>query len=145
MHASNSVELLHIEDSRAESLLIREALSDCATDFQVTHLGSGEEALEFFRRVTDDGQPIPDLVILDVNLPDVSGYEVLRFLKDQSKLSSIPVIVVSGLVYADSLLGDYRSSIEQLLSKPEDGDGYRELADEIEQTWLKSRDNSQAD
>ncbi len=80
-------------------------------------------------------QEKPDVIILDIMMPDISGLEVLRYMRRESALASIPVIVVS----AKSMPGDIKTGLEagasMYLTKPV---GFLELKQAVEQVLLKA-------
>jgi HAMP domain-containing protein/CheY-like chemotaxis protein len=80
--------LLVIEDDTAEQLSIRELLGH--DDIEIQTAGSGTEALRLLR---DDGA---DCVVLDLRLPDMTGFEVLEQIRDDDRLTDIPVVVFTG-------------------------------------------------
>jgi HAMP domain-containing protein/CheY-like chemotaxis protein/GAF domain-containing protein len=80
--------LLVVEDDRAEQMSIAELLGH--DDIEIVTAGTGSEALRVLRR-----DPC-DCVVLDLRLPDMSGFEVLEELRDDSSLSDVPVVVFTG-------------------------------------------------
>jgi CheY-like chemotaxis protein len=80
--------LLVVEDNKAEQLSIRELLGH--DDIEIVNAGSGEEALTALR-----DQPC-DCVVLDLRLPDMSGFEVLERMRADQSLSDVPVVVFTG-------------------------------------------------
>jgi len=80
--------LLVVEDSPAEQMSIRELLGD--KDIDIDTVGSGAEALEAMTSATYD------CVVLDLRLPDMTGFEVLEQLRDTPKLQDLPVVVFTG-------------------------------------------------
>jgi len=80
-----SARLLVIDDDETSRYVVKNLLTHC--DFQVLEAGGGEEGLR------KAGEEKPDLVILDLAMPDLSGFEVLRRLKQDAKTAKIPVIV----------------------------------------------------
>ncbi|MBL4815122.1 MAG: response regulator [Shewanella sp.] len=61
-------------------------------DYQVTTANSGSGGIEILNSM------IPDLILLDITMPEVNGYQVLKFLKTDSSRANIPVVVISTLV-----------------------------------------------
>ena len=87
------VEILLVEDNPADARLFEEAMRG---HFHVTVAETGAEALDrLFQRGRFDKSPRPDLVVVDLNVPILSGHEVIAALKSNSWLRSIPVIVFS--------------------------------------------------
>jgi HAMP domain-containing protein/CheY-like chemotaxis protein/signal transduction histidine kinase len=80
--------LLVVEDNKAEQLSIRELLGH--DDIEIVNAGSGEEALDIMR------QGACDCVVLDLRLPDMSGFEVLERMRGEEALADVPVVVFTG-------------------------------------------------
>src|SRR5262249_25685913 len=80
--------LLVVEDSAAEQLSIRELIG--SNDVDVTSVGTGQEALDAVA-----GQPF-DCVVLDLRLPDMSGFDLLEKFRENSELTDLPIIVFTG-------------------------------------------------
>jgi HAMP domain-containing protein/CheY-like chemotaxis protein len=80
--------LLVVEDNEVEQMSIRELLGD--DDIEIIATGTGSEALDILQK-----QPC-DCVVLDLRLPDMSGFDVLERIKDNAKLSDVPVVVFTG-------------------------------------------------
>jgi CheY-like chemotaxis protein len=87
------MKILLIEDSKFQRIANERAL--VRAGYGVLHAGDGEEGLRVAR------QDIPDLILLDMMLPKVSGLDVLRALKSDVLVKHIPVIVLSGLGQAN--------------------------------------------
>ena len=92
--------------------------------FQVAEAFNGRQAIQKLRDVT------PDLILLDVMMPDISGLEVLRYIRREPDLASIPVIILS----AKSMPGDIKTGLEagasMYLTKPV---GFQDLKNAVEQ------------
>jgi HAMP domain-containing protein/CheY-like chemotaxis protein/signal transduction histidine kinase len=80
--------LLVVEDNKAEQLSIRELLGH--DDIEIVNAGSGEQALDIMR------QGACDCVVLDLRLPDMSGFEVLERMRAEEALADVPVVVFTG-------------------------------------------------
>ena len=86
--------ILLIDDNDADVYLVRRALKTAGLAIDFTVLKDGEEGLAFARG-QDQSAPLPDLVVLDLNLPKIGGAEVLRAMKGNPALALIPVVVMS--------------------------------------------------
>jgi CheY-like chemotaxis protein len=85
-----------IEDAESDVLLIREALEQAGLKFDLRVMGDGEEALEFLAKIDNNETMIlPRLIILDLNLPKVSGGQVLERVRQSSRFGSVPVLVLT--------------------------------------------------
>jgi len=103
--------VLVVDDNRMNRIKMTRALKDA---YQVTQVQGGQEALDLLL-----AQPI-DLVLLDIMMPGMDGFEVLRRMKDEASLRDIPVIVVSGLEDTESVNRCLEMGAVDFISKPFD-------------------------
>ncbi len=82
--------IMLVEDSPADVFMIKESLNEAGLEYQATVLGDGEDAIASLR----DG-PRPDLLILDLNLPKIDGYDVVETVRRNPELSDVPVVILS--------------------------------------------------
>jgi CheY-like chemotaxis protein len=88
--------LLLAEDNLPDALLVREAIRQQKLPVDLHIVADGPQALEFFARAArDPDAPCPQLLLLDLNLPMVDGFEVLRHLRASEKFKTMPVLVVT--------------------------------------------------
>lgn len=102
--------VLVVDDQEAFRQFIALALS--FEGFQVTAVGDGEAALAQVRRA------VPDLVVLDLSMPQVSGWQVLRVLRSDPLLSQVPVIVVTANADQETRERCAHARVQALLVKP---------------------------
>src|ERR1700738_5669870 len=90
------VNILLVEDNEGDILLTKEAFEDAKIHIKLTIARDGKEAINFFNKHRDhpDGE-LPDLVLLDINLPKKSGHEVLKDIKENENSKNIPVIMLT--------------------------------------------------
>jgi chemotaxis family two-component system response regulator Rcp1 len=87
---------LLVEDDPAAAQLTLEALRDPRTPYHTTVVQDGEQALRFLHQESPYADaPRPDLIFLDLNLPKISGLDVLKAMREDPALSNIPVVVLS--------------------------------------------------
>ena len=92
----NGIEILLVEDTPADVMLTREAFEEAQFPHRLHHARDGVEALMFLRREDRFVQAVrPDVILMDLNMPRMSGLEVLDILKADDVLRSIPVIVLT--------------------------------------------------
>lgn len=90
------VRVLLVEDNPGDAMLMREAFDETGSPIDLVVVGDGEQAMDTLIRARDgDPTQIPDLVVLDLNLPRKNGREVLAELKRDPALRAIPVLVLS--------------------------------------------------
>ena len=88
--------LLLAEDNLPDALLVREAILAEQLEMDVHIVADGELAIEFIARAaTDPDAPAPQVILLDLNLPKLDGFEVLRRVRAIEKFKGIPVIIVT--------------------------------------------------
>ncbi len=87
------MKVLLIEDRDSDALLIKEALADLKYECLLTRVKGGREAFAFLENLPP--HDFPDLILLDLSMPEISGDEVLRVLKDHSRWKIIPVVVLT--------------------------------------------------
>jgi len=90
------LEILLVEDNKGDIGLITEFFSDAKVLINLHIAEDGEEALRFlYDKDKFLGSKLPDLIILDLNLPKKDGREVLREIKENSNLKNIPIIILT--------------------------------------------------
>jgi len=94
--AQNTIKILLIEDNEGDIILTREKLREGRINIELTCLTDGEKAIDFLTEIkTLTSTVIPDLILLDINLPKVNGHEIMEFIKMDTFLSTIPLFVLS--------------------------------------------------
>jgi len=131
--------ILLVEDNPADVRLVREAVSEHALEADLHWVSSGEDALGFLRRqgVYCDA-PVPDLVLLDLNLPGLHGHEVLKAVKTDPLTLHIPVVVLSSSSAPTDVMTAYRSHVNAYVVKPDDFDQFLAMVSSIQSYWLES-------
>lgn len=139
--AINSPTILLIEDNLADQEMTRRALEQANNLIDLQVVEDGEQALDYLLRqdVFSDPQqsPRPHLIFLDLNLPKLSGLEVLRQLRQRPDLSHLPVIVLSTSTDEDDVLESYRHGANAFLSKPARFELFVKAMEEIDRHWFK--------
>jgi CheY-like chemotaxis protein len=94
----------------------------------------GEEALAYVAR-WDAGEPIPAVILLDINMPKVNGLEVLEQLKRHPVYRRIPVVVLTSSREERDLATAYDLGVNSYIEKPVSFNKFMEVADQIELYW----------
>src|SRR5690554_2008882 len=90
------IHILLVEDNEGDILLTTEAFEEAKILNTISICRDGQEAIQFLNREGQyESAEIPDLILLDVNLPKKNGHEVLYYIKNNKKLKSIPVIILT--------------------------------------------------
>lgn len=130
---SRPAHILIIDDSRADARLMEEALKETKATHRVTILGSGEEAIDFLQH---PHTAKPDIILLDLHLPRMSGQRVLEWIKQDGNLRSIPVVVLSGSTKPEEIRDSYAAQANCFLQKPMDLNDLVKLLARITEFWL---------
>lgn len=131
--------ILLIEDNEGDVILTLEALKEQHADEHVSVISDGLEALQFLRqegRYADAA--IPDLILLDINLPKVDGKEVLASIKSDEKLKMIPVIMLTSSAAKKDIIDSYNMHANCFVTKPVNLHAFTEVIRSIEDFWLKT-------
>lgn len=130
-------EILLVEDNPGDAQLAREAFSEGRSEVTLHHVADGDEALAFLAaRLADPSLRLPDLVLLDLNLPRTSGREVLSHIKTDPRTSRIPVIVLSTSSAERDVEEAYSMHANCYVAKPIDFDRFLEAIQAVEAFWL---------
>lgn len=113
--------VLLVDDSPTDVLLVREALAECTGHIRLVVVTDGVAALEYLRRAgVKTSDPLPDLILLDLNLPRMSGLEVLREVRTDERLNLTPVVVLSTSTAPADVQAAYARHANCYIPKPLD-------------------------
>lgn len=130
--------ILLVEDSPSDRLLAQLALSEVGVGQGLTCVEDGEQALRYLRREQEfESAPRPDLVLLDLNLPRVSGLEVLEHIKRDAGLRSIPVVVLTTSAAPEDVMAVYDRYANGMVRKPVDFTMFSEAVRKLGQYWFE--------
>jgi len=124
-----------VEDNEGDILLTTEALSDFKIINEIIIKRDGSEAIDFFEGVNSK-ESLPDIVLLDINLPKMSGHEVLMYLKDSEKYRHLPVIMLTTSSSENDLLKSYKNHVNCYIVKPIDANDFINAVNKIEDFWI---------
>ena len=130
--------LLLVEDNPAHATLVQCCLEDQPA--AVYHAQDGEEALEYLlhqgRFANPEDNPRPRVIILDLNLPKVDGFDVLRHVKTSSTLRSIPVVILTTSDSTDDIQRAYALGADSYVVKPTELKEFTKAMEMVCETWL---------
>jgi CheY-like chemotaxis protein len=141
-----SIEVLLVEDNEGDVRLTQEALKEGKLFVHLNVARDGLEAIAFLHRVGDYGQaPVPDLILLDLNLPKKDGREVLQEIKGDPALMHIPVVVLTTSAADNDVVTTYGLHANCYITKPVDMEQFVKVVQLLEELWftivkLPSRD-----
>ena len=131
------VEILLVEDNETDVMLAREAFRESLVFNHLHVVDNGEDAVQFLRR---EGKfltaPRPDLVLLDLNLPRMSGQEVLAVVKSDEGLKRIPMVVMTSSKSREDIEDVYALHANSFVSKPMELCDFRDVVRTVGHFWL---------
>ena len=138
MSSTRIIRLLVVEDSPGYLHLVTNAFSDRGKEirWELTVARDGHEALALLFDEENANLPLPDLILLDWNLPKVTGSEVLKRLKQDQKLRRIPVLVFSTSDADDDVHAAYDNHANGYITKPGNTDALASMVETIERFWI---------
>ncbi len=135
--ASRPVDILLVEDSEADVLLMREGFARSGIDADLSDVENGEECMAFLRRQGRYAEaPTPDLILLDLNMPIMGGREVLEEIVADDELKHLPVVVLTTSGDPRSILEMYRLRCNSYIQKPVDFTTFDDLIAGLGRYWL---------
>ncbi len=130
--------LLLVEDSPNDAELTLEALAEHRLANEMVHLRDGAEALDYLHargQFTDRGNDLPALVLLDLKMPKVDGLEVLRQMKGDEQLKTIPVVILTSSREESDLVKSYQLGVNAYVVKPVDFSEFVEAVKQLGAFW----------
>ena len=119
---NGKIDVLLVEDNPDHAELTLKALRDGNVLNEIIWVKDGEEALDFLyhrgRYADATKAPRPGLILLDLRLPKVDGHEVLRRIKADEDLRSIPVVMLTTSEREDEICRSYKAGANSFVSKP---------------------------
>lgn len=132
--------ILLVEDDALQVQLIRQVLTASRVTNRVLSVGSGEEALDYLSgkgNYSDRVQyPLPSLVLLDLKLPKISGFEVLSWIRKNPVMNRLPVVVLTGSAENGDIERAYNLGANSYLVKPFEMEDMRALVKSINAYWV---------
>lgn len=135
----NGSPLMIVEDNETDIMGIKRALKKNGVSKPIITAANGEEALKYLNgeKSTEDdsGNQVPNLILLDLNMPIMNGFEFLKVVKADERLRSIPVIVLTSSTSKVDMNDSYKNSVAGYIEKPLDPEEYSEIIKILDQYW----------
>ncbi|MBA4300120.1 MAG: response regulator [Cyclobacterium sp.] len=131
------LQILLVEDNEGDILLTTEALETMQIAKEISVAKTGNEAIDYMTQSGDYAEiDLPDLVLLDINLPIKNGFEVLSAIRAHEKSKHIPVIILTTSSSIPDQSASNHLKANLFITKPTDMDAYEHMVREIEKFWL---------
>lgn len=131
------VNILLVEDNEGDIVLTQEALEESRIIGHVDVARDGAAAVRYFDEILRSNQSkLPDMILLDINLPKKNGHEVLQYIKDSEQLRHIPVIMLTTSSSEKDIVDSYRHYANCYITKPVDVNHFIDVISQIENYWF---------
>lgn len=134
------IRLLVAEDDPADTLLLREAFARIGVQGRIQFVRDGQEAVDLLASLPRSGPPergrLPSLLLLDLKMPRLDGFDVLTWVRQQPGLRHLPVVVFSSSREPQDITRAYELGANSYLVKPHDFDQLLALAEGVRDYWL---------
>jgi CheY-like chemotaxis protein len=138
MNRVTPITILLVEDDQGDQKLIKTSLKsqEIASELHISN--NAEEALDFLYsgKDTNYGNPHPDLILLDLNMPGMGGKEFLRRIKSDESLKQIPVIILTTSNAESDITDSYRLQAAGYIHKPVTLTGFEQFIEELGKYWF---------
>ena len=133
----NEIQILLVEDNEGDILLTLEAFKEIKVKNNIEVVKDGEAAIEFLKRQGQyAGSKVPQLILLDINMPRMNGIEVLDFIKKDERLKKIPVVMLTTSSSESDISACYEKSANCFITKPLDFGKFLNVVQAIESFWF---------
>lgn len=137
--------ILLVEDNPGHAELVKRSIASCTTESDVIHVPDGETALNYLfkkdHQKGSDKAKTPHLIFLDLRMPKVDGIEVLRKIKTDKILKSIPVVILTTSESDRDLETAYIFSVNSYLVKPMDFYQFDSMIQDTIKYWFTWNQN----
>jgi len=128
------VDILLVEDNINDAELTIRELKKSNMANNLIHLKDGEQALDFL--FSQDGQQLPKLILLDINMPKINGIEVLQKIKSDPATSGIPVVILTSSKEDPDIKKCYALGVNSYIIKPVNFESFREAIKNLGFYWI---------
>ena len=126
------LKVLHVEDNPAHAELVSRGFEDLNINLELVLFKDGEEIVNY---IGDRNAPLPQMILLDLNLPKVKGLEVLKQIRQSPRYEGIPVIILSTSEARSDIKSAYENKANSYLVKPLDYDNFQSMINTCGQYW----------
>lgn len=131
------IRILLVEDNEGDILLTTEALKEGKITNSISIVKDGWEAIQFLEKTGKyENEISPDLVLLDVNLPKMSGHEVLVRVKANDAIKQIPIIMLTTSSSEKDIMQSYKNYANCYITKPVEVSDFLDVIASIEDFWI---------
>ncbi|HOF18607.1 MAG TPA: response regulator [Phycisphaerae bacterium] len=133
-----AIRIMLVEDDPGDQKLIRQSILRQKLANDVCVMENGEEALEYLNacKAGDPNCAVPELILLDLNMPGMGGKEFLKRLKSDENLDTIPVVILTTSDSDQDILDTYKLHASGYIKKPVELKAFQEVMSTLEDYWF---------
>ena len=138
--SASEIEILLVEDNPGDIRLTEEAFEAATIDAEITvrTISNGDDAVDFLNeRADDETRSIPDIALVDLNLPGKDGCAVLDVIGADPQLKRLPVIILTSSANRDDIERCYDARANAYVTKPTTPDEFESLVESVGQFWFQ--------
>jgi len=139
---AEAISIVVADDDPDDRLLIKDAFEETSSDGSIRFVEDGEKLISYLFREKERSflydQPVPDLIILDINMPRFDGWEALKLIKEHFRFKKIPTMVLSTTNNQDDIDRAYELGANAFVTKPATFDELKEILETATKFWLKT-------
>ena len=133
------INVLHVDDSIEAVYLMQNAFEEVDFEHSIFIAQNGNEALDYLRKSgRDNNETSPDLILLDINMPVMDGFEFLDNIKNEESTKHIPVIMFTTSSSITDVMKSYQKHANTYIVKPGNLDEYMDVANSIKTFWANT-------
>ena len=137
MKTNNDIDLLYVEDNEDYIDLVGRLVKKVDTNIKYEFVTDGQRAKDFLVPGDEHFHRRPKLILLDYNLPGLSGIELLKYIRSYSDMKHIPVVMFSSSDNPDDIQAAYKSGANAYLVKPIGLDNLKETLQMLYDFWIR--------
>lgn len=130
--------ILLVEDSEADAFLTQAAFETLSVPPRFAVCADGLFAIEHLEGLLRDQRPLPDLLLVDINMPRMDGFELLSHLKASEELRHLPVLVFSTSNSPQDVRRSYEAHASSYICKPVSYPDYDRVVQAVEAFWMNT-------
>ncbi len=136
MASAPELRLLHIEDDDQDAAIVGRMLADLARDVQIDRARDGAEGMAVLRAAVERGEPLPEIILLDLYMPVMSGEAFLAALRADPRFDDVQVAVLTSERDLDTLRALSRRGAQAVLSKDLRDDEFQDFKQFVIDLWF---------
>ena len=133
-----TLDVVYVEDDPTDAQFFERAIRKADPNCRVQRLSDGQAAVDYIHDVALKRDPLPKVLVLDIKLPKLRGFEVLRAIRDNPRTRYLPVVMLSSSTQQEDIDLAYDLGANSYLNKPPTMKQLNEIVGTLVDFWVKS-------